>query len=97
MINAKEYVTNEEHEEVLTLVAELSEICEKKISFIIKKMKLKNLKKFNITVESMSLEFHCDDGTFDESQSWIEKKEEEVVLHTHIYLNKVKKNLTNAK
>lgn len=77
MINVKDYVTKEETDEVMQLVAELSEVCRKKIPFIIKKRKLKNLKKFNITVGSMSLEFECDDDLFDEIKSRMEEKEEE--------------------
>ena len=76
MTNAKNYVTKEETDEVLQLVAELSEVCEKKIPFIIKKKKLKNLKKFNITIGSMSLDFECDDELFDKIKSRMKKEEE---------------------
>jgi len=76
LMRAKNYVTKDEHEEVLKLVAELSEMCEKKIPIIIKKMKLENLKKFDITVGAMSLEFNCDDDTFEEIQSRIKEAQE---------------------
>lgn len=66
MKNANKYVTHDEHEEIHKLVESLSEMCDAKIPRLIKKLRLKHLKKFTITVGGLSLAFECDDEVFEE-------------------------------
>jgi hypothetical protein len=74
--NAKKYVTDGEHEEIHKLVVSLSELCDTKIPILIKKMRLKNLRKFKINVEGISLSFGCDDEVYNEITNRIKKEEE---------------------
>ena len=77
MKNVKKYVMDGEHEEIHKLVVSLSELCDTKIPMLIKKLRLKNLKKFKITVEGLSLGFTCDDEVYDEIVARIREGEDQ--------------------
>lgn len=54
-------VTPEEEEEIRLLVSELTKVCNDRIPMILKKKRLENLKKFEITIHAVSLQFGCDE------------------------------------
>lgn len=58
-------LTDEEDKEMRQLVDELSDVCNNKIPRLIRRLRLKTLKKFNVSVAGITFEFACDDETFD--------------------------------
>lgn len=62
-------VTAEEEEDIKLLVGELTKICNDKIPMILKKKRLNNLKRFEITIHAVSLQFGCSDEVAEELEA----------------------------
>jgi len=70
-------VTPEEEDEIKLLVGELTKVCNEKIPIILKKKRLETLKKFEITIHAVSLQFECDEEVAKELEARRKSREEE--------------------
>jgi hypothetical protein len=64
--NAAAMVTEKEKIQIQQLVEELAKLCNKKLPHILKRLELDELKKFEVTVNAVSLQFACSEDTYKE-------------------------------
>ena len=70
-------VTDEEKKAINQLVGSITELCNDRMSELLEAEGLESLRKFDITIFAVSLQFGCDESVAEEMKSRHQKREDE--------------------